>query len=432
MTLASPRTSSAHLHYKESNVQWIGRIPSHWTVKMIKRDSLVRRGASPRPIDDPKYFDNDGEYRWVRISDVTASKSGYLFETDQRLSELGASLSVKLQPGALFLSIAATVGKPCIAQVACCIHDGFVYFPFLTINARFLWYIFEAGEAYKGLGKLGTQLNLNTETIGSIKIPAPPEAEQSAIADFLDRETARIDDLIAKKERLIELLEERQLAFVTQQVLIGSTGADCQTARIKFLASAIVDCPHSTPDYDVDGEFPALRTADVARGSLDLEHALRVREEVYRERIKRLEPSAGDVIFSREGERFGMAAQIPENARTCLAQRVMLFRAAANVCPRFLMWLLNSDLIYARVIGDTVGATSPRVNIRNLINISVIVPGFHSQMRIAERIDKLSSKTTRAKGVIATHINKLREYLHRPNLRRRHRPNQRPNLPQRT
>ena len=103
--------------YRASGVEWLGNVPEHWGVKAIRWLSPVQRGASPRPIDDPKYFDDEaGEYGWVRIEDVSSS-NGTLKETKQRLSQLGASLSVKLQPGALFLSIAGTVGKPCLMAV---------------------------------------------------------------------------------------------------------------------------------------------------------------------------------------------------------------------------------------------------------------------------------------------------------------------------
>jgi len=114
--------------YKDSGVEWMGQVPNHWKVLKIKRLTRVKRGASPRPIDDPIYFDDDGEFSWVRISDVTSSKM-YLNESTEKLSTLGASLSVKLNPGQLFISICATVGKPCITRIKCCIHDGFVYFP---------------------------------------------------------------------------------------------------------------------------------------------------------------------------------------------------------------------------------------------------------------------------------------------------------------
>ncbi|AOC52415.1 Type I restriction-modification system, specificity subunit S [Microcystis aeruginosa NIES-2481] len=158
---------------KDSGVEWLGEIPEHWEVKKCKQLSLIKRGASPRPIDDPSFFDDDGAYSWVRISDVTASNK-YLETSEQKLSELGKSKSIALEPGELFVSICATVGKPIITNIKCCIHDGFVYFPFLRENREYLFYIFSGGELYKGMGKQGTQLNLNTDIIGDIKLPIPP------------------------------------------------------------------------------------------------------------------------------------------------------------------------------------------------------------------------------------------------------------------
>ena len=195
--------------YKDSGVEWIGEIPEEWEIMALKRLSVVKRGASPRPIDNPKYFDKDGTWAWVRIADVSASDR-YLEKTTQKLSELGASLSVKILPHMFFLSIAGTVGKPIITKINCCIHDGFVYFPNLNLNPEFLYYLFSTGLPYQGLGKLGTQLNLNTETIGEINIPIPPENFTDKIINYLDRKTAEIEQLIAQKERLLTLYEEEK------------------------------------------------------------------------------------------------------------------------------------------------------------------------------------------------------------------------------
>ena len=202
---------------KDSGVEWLGEVPEHWGVKSIKWLSSVQRGASPRPIDDQKYFDDDGEYAWVRITDVSAS-DGNLQETTQHLSELGSSLSVKIQPNELFVSIAGTVGKPCISGIKACIHDGFVYFPELKISPMYLYRIFEAGICFGGLGKLGTQLNLNTDTIGSIRIALPPLSEIEDVLSFLDRETARIDSLILKSEKAIDLQKEHRAALISAAV----------------------------------------------------------------------------------------------------------------------------------------------------------------------------------------------------------------------
>ncbi len=202
---------------KDSGVEWLGEVPEHWDVLEIKRICQVKRGASPRPIDDQKYFDENGKYAWVRIADV--SRAGmYLTDTTQRLSDLGSSLSVKLDAGKLFVSIAGTVGKPCLTIDFACIHDGFVYFTSLEINNLFLYFIFEAGEAYKGLGKMGTQLNLNTDTVGEIKIALPPSDEIDNIVKSIESQKYKYQGLVDKAECSINLMHERRTALISAAV----------------------------------------------------------------------------------------------------------------------------------------------------------------------------------------------------------------------
>lgn len=203
---------------KDSGVEWIGEIPEHWGSRRIKTFSLVKRGASPRPIDDPKYFDENGEFAWVRIADVSASGK-YLECTTQKLSKLGSSLSVKRYPGDIFISITGTVGKPIITNIKCCIHDGFVYFPNMKgISVEYLYYVFLSGQPYLGLGKMGTQLNLNTETIGNIYIPYPNIVEQTKIVYFLCQKCGEIDELISIKQQKIEKLKEYKKSLIFECV----------------------------------------------------------------------------------------------------------------------------------------------------------------------------------------------------------------------
>lgn len=202
-----------------SGVEWIGECPRHWKVIAIKWLTPVLRGASPRPIDDPKYFDDNGEYGWVRIADVSAS-NGLLMSTEQQLSALGESLSVKREPGDLFLSIAGTVGKPCIAGIKCCIHDGFVWFPSVGhgLLRDWLFAIFESGFAYAGLGKMGTQLNLNTDTVGGIRIPVPPEAEMAQILEQIASAKAANHSLRNHVEEHIARLREYRSSLISAAV----------------------------------------------------------------------------------------------------------------------------------------------------------------------------------------------------------------------
>src|SRR5688500_17092712 len=97
-----------------------------WHEKPLGKLARIRRGASPRPIDDPRWFAREGP-GWVRISDVTKAK-GRLRRTEQCLSPDGIARTVGVGPGDVLMSICATIGEPVIVDMDAGIHDGFVVF----------------------------------------------------------------------------------------------------------------------------------------------------------------------------------------------------------------------------------------------------------------------------------------------------------------
>jgi type I restriction enzyme, S subunit len=157
-----------------------------WKMAAIADVASVTRGASPRPIDDPVWFDDQSVVGWVRISDVTQARM-YLEETTQRLSPLGIKSSRPVPENSLIMSICATVGRPVLTRIATCIHDGFVVFDDLLIDQLFFYYVLCFIENDWGRqGQTGSQMNLNTGLINSTIISIPKQRkEQSAIAAFL-------------------------------------------------------------------------------------------------------------------------------------------------------------------------------------------------------------------------------------------------------
>lgn len=396
----------AYPEYKSTDEVWLGNVPSHWRDLKINRLTIVKRGASPRPIDDPKYFDEAGEYSWVRIADVTASDT-YLENTPQRLSPLGASLSVKLEPNELFLSIAGTVGKPCINKIKVCIHDGFVYFPEYKENTKFLFYIFAAGEAYKGLGKFGTQLNLNTETVGGIKIGIPCIEEQHKIVNFLDHETAKIDSLIAKQEKLIELLKEKRQAVISHAVTKGlNPDAPMKDSGVEWLGevpehwihstlkhySDVIDCKHITAEFFDDG-IPLASIGEVKGWSVNLQTAKYTNEEYYTELIGGgRKPQVGDIIYSRNAT-VGEAAIVRDGLPPfAMGQDVCLIRLNQKLHPEFAMYILHSGLISQQLELAMVGSTFKRINVDNIRNFLLAIPPYQEQKAITEELERLTSK----------------------------------------
>lgn len=204
--------------YKPTGIEWIGEIPEHWVQIKLKHLTTIKRGSSPRPIDDPKFFDDDnGTYSWVRISDV--SKSGrFLFITEQKMSELGSSLSHKLNEGEVIMSISGSVGKVIITKIKCCIHDGFITFQNPKINKLFLFYLLSNSEIFKEDGKVGTQTNINSDIVSNKQIPYPPLHEQEQIVEYLDKHTKEIDDLVGLEQRKIELLKEYRQSLISEVI----------------------------------------------------------------------------------------------------------------------------------------------------------------------------------------------------------------------
>jgi type I restriction enzyme S subunit len=406
-----PMKYPAYQKYKESGVVWLGEVPKHWELKAIKWESLVQRGASPRPIDDPIYFDDEGEYAWVRISDVTAAGM-YLENTEQQLSELGSALSVRMQPGSLFLSIAGTVGKPCITKIKCCIHDGFVYFPRWKGDSRFLFYIFASGEPYKGLGKMGTQLNLNTDTVGGINIGLPDHDGQTAIADFLDRETGRIDTLVAKKKALIALLKEKRTALISRTVTrglpvevanefgfephtrfkdsgiewLGEVPEGWEVKRLSYLALLKSGESITSEQIAEGGEYPVYG-GNGLRG-----HFSAYTHDGAFVLIGRQGALCGNINYAT-GKFWASEHAVVVNPLTTFAER----------------WL--GELLFAMNLNQySVSAAQPGLSVSQICSLKIPVPPIPEQIAIAAYLDRETARIDRLEEKVMSAIERLREY----------------------
>jgi len=213
---ATPASHDCPPGYKRTEV---GVIPEDWEAIKMGDIAKIQRGASPRPIDSPIWFERNSTVGWLRISDVTKTRK-YLTETTQSLSELGIANSRFVPKGNLVMSICATVGKPIITRKDLCIHDGFVVFNGLSANQEYIYYVLEELEDEWGKqGQTGSQMNLNTDLINGTYIAIPKaEKEQTAIANAL----SDVDALISELEKLIAKKQAIKTATM-QQLLTGRT-----------------------------------------------------------------------------------------------------------------------------------------------------------------------------------------------------------------
>lgn len=405
--------------YKDSGVEWLGEIPEHWQSLKIKRLTAIKRGASPRPIDDPKYFDDDGEYAWVRIADVTASER-YLETTTQKVSQLGKSFSVPLEPGKLFLSIAGSVGKPIITKIKCCIHDGFVYFPDLKVNEEFIYYIFNSGQPYLGLGKLGTQLNLNTETVGAITIGLPPLDEQETIAQFLDHKTKQIDDLIAKKETLIEKLDEKRTALISHAVTKGlNPSVPMKDSGIEWLGEIpkywkripFRWCCYIT-EGQVDPTQPNFKVLPlIAPNHIESQTGKLIAKESAEDQgaiSGKYFYKSGTLLYSKIRPAL-VKACISDEDGLCSADMYPI-KTADNLSNEFMLYQILSKNFTQLAILVSDRVAMPKVNRETLGGFPIIVPPLKEQQKITEYLDKKTAVIDQQKAKIKEAIERLKEY----------------------
>ncbi|HYH14523.1 MAG TPA: restriction endonuclease subunit S, partial [Flavisolibacter sp.] len=162
---------------KDSGIDWLGKVPTHWALSKIAYVTNVVRGASPRPAGDPKYF-NGSHTPWITVAEVTKDGSKFITDVSSYLTEDGKSQSRFIQSGTLVLSNSgATLGVPKILKIDGCINDGSVAFLNIADNIKqeFLYYFLKSlTYTYREMMKGSGQPNLNTDIVKSTNLAIPP------------------------------------------------------------------------------------------------------------------------------------------------------------------------------------------------------------------------------------------------------------------
>lgn len=256
---------------------------------------------------------------------------------------------------------------------------------------------------------------LNRDDIYEQNIPLPPLAEQRRLVIRLKQAFSLVNttrDHLFRVPLILQRFRQAVLAAACSGRLTedwrekhesarSSNDEKCEmwsdnpdswgTCSVEKACAVIVDCPHSTPKWTVDGLI-CVRTTNFSPGYLDLSELRFVSASTYRERVSRLEPRNGDVLYSREGGILGIACMIPPNVKLCLGQRMMLMRSDQQKCePSFLMHVLNSPIILSKVRDLTGGSASPHLNVGDVKAFEIPLPPMDEQREIVTRISSLFS-----------------------------------------
>lgn len=387
---------------KDSGFSWIGDIPKSWSMQRVKH-SFTRKNEKAMQ-EDPVILSL--ARAGVKVRDVS-NNEGQIAESYFNYNPV--------EPGDLLLNpMDLYSGANCsISNVSGVISPAYINLKSKDgINPVFYDYYFKVQYwmmAFFSYGKgvsFDNRWTLNAETLMNYPIVALPYDEQCRIADYLDEKCTKIDAIIERQQAVIEKLKAYKLSLITDVVTRGisqttamkdsgnswieSIPEHWSLIRLKFLLSQLIDCPHETPNYSSDGEYFVIRTADQDLGFLRADEDMyRLDRDEYENRIRRLSLDNNDIVYGREGERWGLACLVPESNKYCLGQRMLQFRCdSSKLLPEFAVWALNSKRIYLQGSVDSLGSTSPHVNISTVRNFAVPVPPLDEQREIAEYLDR--------------------------------------------
>ena len=204
--------------YKDSGVEWIGKIPSEWEVIKLKFSSQIMRGLfSHRPRNDPDYY--DGVHPFIQTGEVARAVK-YITTYSQTLNELGFSVSREFPAGTVLLTIAANVGDVAILDFNACFPDSVIgFYPKENVSKIFMFYVLKSmKEQFMRNAIISTQMNLNINIVKEEFIPLPSLAEQKEIVKFLEKKSDYIDTAIEQKQNLIEKLTEYKKSLIYECV----------------------------------------------------------------------------------------------------------------------------------------------------------------------------------------------------------------------
>jgi type I restriction enzyme S subunit len=293
-----------------------------------------------------------------------------------------------------------------------------------TMEPKFLNYYLKNMDFRKDFYALGAGVrqSLKFDELRRISVPVPPIQTQRAIADYLDTETARIDALIAKKQRMMELLDERFRSNLTAMVVdsdaprggptsewYGPLPAGWRIARVRHVTTAILDGPHVSPTYVDEGGIPFLSVRNVGFHDWDLSTAKHISIEDFETFNRRIEPRPGDVLLTKGGN-TGIARAVDLNFRFQVWVHIAILRPNALVLPRYLAACLNSRPGYEQSQLWTRGATNQDLVLSRIAEIEIVLPPLEAQARQVERLERDTRLDRRLRDGLERQIELLREH----------------------
>lgn len=278
------------------------------------------------------------------------------------------------------------------------------------IHRGWFKYVLETGvEHLRPLMHGSTMTHITQDMLRSMTVAVPPPAEQRAIADYLDAETARIDALIAKKQQLIHLLDER-----LQSMLFGAIG-DWRTQPSRTLrqfGTRVLTGPFGTvlsaEEYIVSG-VPLVNPTHIIDGRIVPEDGISVSQQVA-ERISRHRLAAGDLVMGRKGDVGRAAIVTADEAGWICGSDSIAIRCGEDLLPEFLAWALRVHLYRQQLARTSTGAMVANVNEGTLLGLRLPALRPDEQRSAVQRSTKVSLQRDQLRERLLKHAGLLAEH----------------------
>ncbi|MEN6519319.1 MAG: restriction endonuclease subunit S [Methanospirillum sp.] len=419
--------------YRNSGVAWLGEVPAGWQIRKLRECGRIFGGLTPS-MEDLSFW--DGSIPWITPKDMKRPilADAQMHVTEKALEETRLPIvppnSVLLVVRGMILArrvpIARTVVQATVNQ------DMKAIVPVDDIDPAFLVYLLEsANEAFVPLieeAGHGTK-RLPTERWRQISFAFPAKEEQSVIVTYLDRETARIDALLAKKERLIALLREKRIALISRAVTeglnpsapmkdsgigwLGDVPAHWEIKRLKYLATIQTGVAKGQNLAGIETvTLPYLRVANVQDGYLDLTDISVI--EVPKKDVHRYLLQNGDVLMNEGGDedKLGRGAVWNGEIDPCIHQNhVFAVRAKTLEQARWIDLITLSS--YAKSYFEQKGKRTTNlasISSSNIRELPVMFPPEVERRQILDYTMKRGEEIDTAISMIRNSRDKLEEY----------------------
>tara|TARA_R110002049_G_scaffold34058_2_gene111562 strand:+ start:454 stop:1764 length:1311 start_codon:yes stop_codon:yes gene_type:complete len=410
----------AYETYKDSGIEWIGKIPESWTNVPLKHiaNTFGRIGYRGYTVADIVDEGNGA----ISLSPSNINNQRLVFNKKTFISweKYDESPEIQIFEGDVVLVKTASVGKATIIDdlkdFKATINPQLVVFKEIKFDKKYFYYCLISDLIQKRIesetngGVVGT---LTQQSINTYDFPKPSLQEQTQIAAYLDYHTQLIDNLISKKETLIQELQEQRKAIINEAVTKGvNKNVALKDSGIEWLGEIpehwevvklryLVD--HSTVKGDGTSTFKiALENIESNTGRLLFEDSKEFQGE-----LKLFEK--GDVLFNKLRPYLAKVLLAPEDGE-CVSE-LLVFRALDNVLSNeFLFYRMISEQIISIVDSSTYGAKMPRASVDFILNISLALPSLKEQVEIVSGITKKLTIAENLKNQTITSIQKLKEY----------------------